>query len=287
MDIHLLRTFLAVGNHGGLRKAAEFLHLTPSAVSARIQQLEREMGIALFERHRNGVLLTAAGHRLKDRAEDLIQEWLKIRKEVLKEDVSPLFLRVGSTDMLWKIYLQSQWDTLLEKSPHCRYLFKTGGRNDLEEMLFQDALDCVILPEEIKYPGVACQKLGEIALIQVRSSTLSDADAIDLQDFIDIDWGENFRKKMLHDISFTPKLMVDEGWLGLDWLLRHGGTAWLPMLMVKTHLEQEVLYRVEDVECIKIPIYASFNKRNDEAYDKLHGWLNAQPYNFFMTDNDE
>jgi len=63
VDIQLLRTFLAVAEHEGLRNAAEFLHLTPSAVSSRIRQLEREIGIQLFDRSRSGVILTPAGFR--------------------------------------------------------------------------------------------------------------------------------------------------------------------------------------------------------------------------------
>jgi DNA-binding transcriptional LysR family regulator len=56
-----LRYFLAVGTHGSIRKAAEELHVSPSAVDRQILQAEAELGVLLFERRPTGLRLTAAG----------------------------------------------------------------------------------------------------------------------------------------------------------------------------------------------------------------------------------
>ena len=73
MNIDVLRTFLAVAEHESLRRAADFLHLTPSAVSARIRQLEQSLNIRLFERSKSGVQLTQAGLKLAGRSRNLIR----------------------------------------------------------------------------------------------------------------------------------------------------------------------------------------------------------------------
>ena len=61
--LHLLRAFSTVTRFGGVSRAAEALHLTQSAVSKQIKELEGWVGIALFERSRKRLALTPAGER--------------------------------------------------------------------------------------------------------------------------------------------------------------------------------------------------------------------------------
>lgn len=59
--LHTLPAFEAAARLGSFLAAAEALHLTPSAISHRIRQLEAHLGQALFERRHRAVVLTAAG----------------------------------------------------------------------------------------------------------------------------------------------------------------------------------------------------------------------------------
>jgi DNA-binding transcriptional LysR family regulator len=60
------RYFLEVARLGSLRKAAEVLHVSASAIDRQILQAESELGTALFERFPTGLKLTAAGELLLD-----------------------------------------------------------------------------------------------------------------------------------------------------------------------------------------------------------------------------
>jgi len=64
MDSSDLLVFEAVARAGGVTKAAAELHTVQSNVTARIHQLERELGKPLFYRHSRGVTLTSAGEAL-------------------------------------------------------------------------------------------------------------------------------------------------------------------------------------------------------------------------------
>lgn len=275
MDIHLLRTFLAVAEHEGLRKAAEFLHLTPSAVSSRIRQLEREIGVQLFERNRSGVVLTDAGSRLKERAEGMVQEWNNIRQDVLKRDEGGLCLRLGATDVIWQIWLQPQIASLISSSPDCSFILRTGERRDLAQMLINGLLDCAVLPEEVKYPGVFCQHLTDLELILVCSPDIGDESAARLDRYVDIDWGDGFRNRVIESTHLTPDAIADVNvaWLGLDWLLRFGGTAWLPLALVEGYLKDSRLRRVVDISSIPLALYAALSKENDITYTALRNSL--------------
>ena len=72
MDTQSLKAFLAVAGAHSFSAAAEQLHLTQSAVSKRIQQLETQLGVALFERHNRTVSLTDAGTALLPRARSIL-----------------------------------------------------------------------------------------------------------------------------------------------------------------------------------------------------------------------
>nr|WP_170949200.1 LysR family transcriptional regulator [Rhodococcus sp. 06-621-2] len=56
--------FCEVARTGSVTEAAVTQHMAPSAVSRQIAKLERDVGVALFDRHARGMALTEAGHRL-------------------------------------------------------------------------------------------------------------------------------------------------------------------------------------------------------------------------------
>jgi LysR family glycine cleavage system transcriptional activator len=60
---HLLRAFVMTARQGSISRAAEALHLTQSAVSKQIIELEGSVDVALFERVRKRLVLTPAGQR--------------------------------------------------------------------------------------------------------------------------------------------------------------------------------------------------------------------------------
>jgi LysR family glycine cleavage system transcriptional activator len=62
--LNALRAFDSVARLGGVRLAAQALHVTPAAVTQQVKLLERSLGVALLRREGRGIELTDAGHRL-------------------------------------------------------------------------------------------------------------------------------------------------------------------------------------------------------------------------------
>lgn len=86
MEIHQLKTFVAVAREGSITRASELLYLSQPAVSAHIKAIEDTLGLAVFERTRRGMSLTADGARLLAKAEqtllahrELIEEATRIK----------------------------------------------------------------------------------------------------------------------------------------------------------------------------------------------------------------
>ena len=95
MDIDQARTFLAVVRHGSFVAASEELHVTQTAVSARIQRLEAQLDTRLFVRDKSGARPTAAGERFVRYATALISVWDDARQQVALPPGRAEIARVG------------------------------------------------------------------------------------------------------------------------------------------------------------------------------------------------
>src|SRR5215467_10410836 len=71
MNLHHLRLFAAVVDHGGFTKAAAQLGLSQPAISKSLAELERSLNVRLIDRNGRSARLTNAGRTLHARAREL------------------------------------------------------------------------------------------------------------------------------------------------------------------------------------------------------------------------
>ncbi len=64
IDFEALRYLLAVADGGRFVRAAEFLEIEPGSLGKRIQRIEEELGLTVFERNHDGIRLTSAGEEV-------------------------------------------------------------------------------------------------------------------------------------------------------------------------------------------------------------------------------
>lgn len=97
MDLHLLRTFVAVTRHGSFSAAAEELGYTQSAVSQQIAALESDLGVPLL--HRRPVSPTRAGERLLEHAGPLLLRLSAARADVTRATTPSDPVRLAATPL--------------------------------------------------------------------------------------------------------------------------------------------------------------------------------------------
>lgn len=68
IDVRQLRYFLAVAAERSFTRGAEQLHMAQAPLSKRIQELEEQLGVQLFDRESRPISLTPAGHLLREEA---------------------------------------------------------------------------------------------------------------------------------------------------------------------------------------------------------------------------
>src|SRR5512134_2479854 len=74
MELRHLRYFIAVAEQLHFRHAAEMVHVAQPALSQQIRQLEKEIGVTLFERSRHKVRLTSAGKAFYENAQAILKQ---------------------------------------------------------------------------------------------------------------------------------------------------------------------------------------------------------------------
>ncbi|OJU41005.1 MAG: LysR family transcriptional regulator [Microbacterium sp. 69-10] len=79
MEIHQLRYAVAVADTGSFTAAAEAVKVSQSGVSTQVQKLERELGVALFDRSGRRVILTADGERMLPAIRESLRALSEIR----------------------------------------------------------------------------------------------------------------------------------------------------------------------------------------------------------------
>lgn len=82
MKLNQLRDVLAVAERGSLRAAARHLGVAQPALTRSIQELERELGVPLFERQPTGVVITQMGELFVRRANAVRNELRRAREEL-------------------------------------------------------------------------------------------------------------------------------------------------------------------------------------------------------------
>lgn len=96
LEVRHLRLLSALGRTGALSRAASTVHLSQSAVSRQLAELEAGLGVQLFERHRRGLRATVAGARLVERAGALLEQLRDAELSVQKDVDPPSRLRIST-----------------------------------------------------------------------------------------------------------------------------------------------------------------------------------------------
>jgi LysR family hydrogen peroxide-inducible transcriptional activator len=84
MEIHQLRYFCAVAQHGTFTRASEVEHVAQPSLSQQILKLEAELGSRLFDRLPRSARLTVFGNAFLPKAERILQELSEAKTEMLE-----------------------------------------------------------------------------------------------------------------------------------------------------------------------------------------------------------
>ncbi|MEQ3554978.1 LysR family transcriptional regulator [Pseudonocardia nematodicida] len=194
LDTHRLRVFSSVVASGSVQAAAANLGYTPSAVSQHVTALQRETGLALFERSGRGLRVTAAGLVLAEQADAVLARIGEA--EMVVGD-----LRAGRTGTLSLSYFASVGAAWLPRVVHRLTGEFPGVRLDLalREWLPDDPADrsdvqiAVERADYAAWPGFTVHHLLDDPYVVVLPDThpLAGRDEVELVELAGERWVDN------------------------------------------------------------------------------------------------
>ncbi|ECH9350173.1 HTH-type transcriptional regulator HdfR [Salmonella enterica subsp. enterica] len=262
VDTELLKTFLEVSRTRHFGRAAEALYLTQSAVSFRIRQLENQLGVNLFTRHRNNIRLTTAGEKLLPYAETLMNTWQAARKEVAHTSRHNEF-SIGASASLWECMLNAWLGRLYQlQEPQSGLQFEAriAQRQSLVKQLHERQLDLLITTEAPKMDEFSSQLLGHFTLALYCSSPARKKSELN---YLRLEWGPDFQQHETGLIAAdeVPVLTTSSAELARQQLNALNGCSWLPVNWAN---EKGGLHTVADSATLSRPLYAIWLQNSDK-----------------------
>lgn len=269
LNFHHLLYFWRVAKEGHLTRAAQALHISQSALSAQIRQLEERLGEALFERDGRRLVLTETGHLVLAYAENIFGLGQELLGRLQGRSEGMERLRVGSVATLSRNY-QENWIRPLLADPSVVLTLESGQLEGLLARLLQHQLDVVLANEAVTSDperALHCRFLGSQAISVVGPASAwagrtlripEDLDGIDIAlpgprhalraqfDALCLTAGAKPRLRAeVDDMAMLRLIARDSGWLAL-----------LPEVVVQDELRSGSLVRVGQSTQLQEHFYA-------------------------------
>ena len=266
MDLGLLRTFLEVSKTRHFGHAAQNLHLTQSAVSFRIKQLEELMGTTLFTRERNNIMLTISGERLLPHAENMLGSWQLALQDVGVSETTDLQLSLGGIANLWGTFLVSLLPRLTAEFNDISIRTEINTHQELTRSLLTGVLDIAVVLDPPKVSELGVLKIGYIELIMVCNQADADLTDIDKLGYVFVDWGtaSNLKHAKLLKRPLKPILHTEHSQIALEFVISNGGAAFLPKVLVEPYLEDGRLHLIQSIKSVRRDVFAVYSKLSAE-----------------------
>jgi DNA-binding transcriptional LysR family regulator len=281
IDLRNLETFYAVAQLGGFHRAAERLHTTQPAVSARIAQLEQQLKGRLFERDKRGCFLTIKGRQLLGYAERMISLSSEMVEAVAGRTALSGTVQLGASDTIVHTWLSDLLKRLSLEYPDITLEVNVDATPNLTSGLADGTIDVALLMGPVNASNAENLPLCSYPMSWIVSSdfqggtenlTLKDLSQYPIITFARstrpyIQLKEMFDQAHLHNVRiFANSSLSSIVRMTLDGI----GIAAIPHHVVAEHLASGRLRKINTGHDMPVmPFTASFVRRVDMPLSEI------------------
>lgn len=157
MNLDQIKTFRLAAELGSFSRAADERFLSQPAVSQQIRQLERDLGVTLFERNGKGITLTPAGATFLDYAHrmDTMEHELRARVDSLKSNTQTVSLGCASSSAHYVVpHLLME---LRQVAPDMQVRVTIAAPDQAMAMLIKGEIDCILTTHDSAPSHIVCE----------------------------------------------------------------------------------------------------------------------------------
>jgi LysR family transcriptional regulator for metE and metH len=160
LELRHLRLVEAIAEEGGVTRAGRRLHLTPSALSHQLRDVEERLGVRLFERIGKRMLLAAAGARLLQCAKGVLSEVERAEQEIrLAAQGERGLLRLTTQCNTVYHWLPSRLTLFQRRDPQVEVQVVAGATDDPCAALLEGRIDLAIVHRPSRDPRLLLRPL--------------------------------------------------------------------------------------------------------------------------------
>jgi DNA-binding transcriptional LysR family regulator len=178
MDARDLKVFESVARLGGMGRAAAELATVQSNVTARIRDLEAELGAALFERHARGVRLTAAGERLLPYARRIAALLDEARRAALDDGSPSGRLVLGALETTTATRLSPALNRFVAMYPEVDLTLRTGTTAELLARVGAGEVEGAFVCGPVAHPELEATTAFEEMLVLLTAPSCDSLEAL-------------------------------------------------------------------------------------------------------------
>ena len=229
-----LDAFFTAARTRNFSRAAKELHITQSALTQRIGNLEAELGVSMFVRKPRGVELTEAGSRMLRycQARDLLEKELLEQLSGDRETGLGGALRVGGFSSVVRSVLLPALTPLLRAHPNVQIHLQNAELSDLPRLLNSGEVDMIVLDHVLDQGDVETVTLGEEVNVLVASAAVESPEV-----YLDHDPSDPTTAKFLR-LQSPSMPTFRRSYLDEIYALIDGAAAGLGRAVVPRHLAE-------------------------------------------------
>lgn len=251
LELRHLHTLLALVETGTLSRAATRVHLTQSAISHQIKQLEEHYGVGLFERKTQPLRLSPAGQRLHSLAETVLKWVAEAERDIARIAQGEAGqLRIAVECHTCFDWLMPGMDAFREHWPEIELDLVSGFHADPLALLAENKADLIVVSEPQPRRGVLLHPLFRFEMVGLvsRQHPFAAKAFLEPEDFA----GEtlisypvpddmlDIVRKVLKPKGIEPKRRTTELTVAiLQLVASRRGIAALPNWSVQSYLERD------------------------------------------------
>jgi len=187
MHDKFLNYFDETARQGSIRKAAAVLNLSSSSLNRKIISVENRLGIRLFDRHADGVTLTAAGAVVLEHCRNTLFDFKRIIHMV--DDIRDMrtgHIDIATLDSIALSVLPEVLDTFKASYPEIGYTIQTAEPHNVMLAVAEGTADIGVSFSNDLHPDVRCQaeKSTPIGAIMAHDHPLAERDLLEVSDLV-------------------------------------------------------------------------------------------------------
>ena len=151
METRVLKYFLEVAKRNNITQAAEHLHITQPTLSRQIIELEKELGVQLFDREKRQMRLNKAGALFQQRAATILTLLDQTESELVntQNELSGT-INLGVVESAVANFMMQAVADFQDQYPAVRFNIFDGDGDTLRERLDQSLCDLIALIEPVE-----------------------------------------------------------------------------------------------------------------------------------------